>query len=547
VRLTKLAILIAFTLGYCAAGLSQSTEVLEDKLKTASDAEEKMRLNYEIADALRSSNADKALQHVRQAHQLSLDLKNRGMAARSAFLTALIYERKRDERNVEVWLRTAGNYAKEAGDSDLLMRAVEKRGSLAVKARNERRAIEIYREAFEYFSQSGSSISDLEQKYAMQRQQLEAQKRQLEREQEQLKQDVMELLNERDRLTTRQTELQLRQRDLLDEKKEVEQQISKKEEELVTVAKQKAEIEQMAQESAQMVKQKEQEYNELSREALAQKAALAEVKLEAEQHRRNLIIAGLAALFFVLLALTQYSRYRASRRAKKTLEEKNRIIETERQRSEGLLLNILPATIAQELKQHGKAKARRFEEVTVLFADFKNFTNISLALSPEELVEELDLCFRAFDDIIAQYPDVEKIKTIGDAYMCASGLNERKSLPISLVNAALAMQEYLAQRQAENKRKAQPYFEARIGLHTGPVVAGVVGAKKFAYDIWGDTVNTAARVESNCEVGRVNISETTYRLIKYHFECHPRGKVDAKNIGPIDMYFVNRKAAAVPV
>jgi len=199
------------------------------------------------------------------------------------------------------------------------------------------------------------------------------------------------------------------------------------------------------------------------------------------------------------------------------------------------------------LKTNGKAKARQYKEATVFFSDFINFTSIAEKLSPQELVQELDKCFKGFDFIISQYEDIEKIKTIGDAYMCASGLNERKSMPHSMVKAALEMQEFLEEQKQERIRMGKPYFEARIGIHTGPVVAGVVGVKKFAYDIWGDTVNTAARVEANSEAGKVNISETTYGLIKYDFECIHRGKVQAKNKGLLDMYYVQRELVAAAV
>jgi adenylate cyclase len=197
----------------------------------------------------------------------------------------------------------------------------------------------------------------------------------------------------------------------------------------------------------------------------------------------------------------------------------------------------LPAPIAHELKQNGKAKAQRYERASVLFTDFVDFTSVSEKLSPEQLVYELDTYFKAFDFIISQYK-LEKIKTIGDAYMCASGLSDRISTPIAIVRAALEIQQFLNEMKVEKMRSGEPYFEARVGISTGPVVAGVVGVNKFAYDIWGDTVNVASRVQEACEPGRINISAETHREIQYSFCCIYRGRIAAKNKGNIDMYYV---------
>ena len=213
-------------------------------------------------------------------------------------------------------------------------------------------------------------------------------------------------------------------------------------------------------------------------------------------------------------------------------------IKSGKRRSDELLLNILPEETAEELKATGTAKAKSYEMVSVLFTDFKNFTLASEKLSPEELVKEIDYCFSAFDNIISNL-GLEKIKTIGDAYMCASGLpviDEKHAEKI--VRAGLLMQEFIAQNKKVRQEKNQIYFELRCGIHSGPVVAGVVGTKKFAYDIWGDTVNTASRMESSGEIGKVNISGTTYELVKNEFNYTHRGKIEAKNKGQIDMYFV---------
>ncbi len=539
----NLLILLFLVVGIVTYG--QSVDALEKQLKETSDNKERVILLYELASQYSSSNADNTIKYAKQAYDLALSLKNYGMAAQSAFLVANAYERQRDKRNVEVWLKTTYNYAKQAGDSDLIIKSVDKRGRLWSRE-NPRQAANIYEEAFEYFSSKGTSISDLERKYDIQKAQIEREKRELEIQKNQLESDIKALVVERDQLSTDKTALEARQEQLVKAKQQVEAEISEKEQALTTISEEKEKVSALAAEKEAQVKQ-------LSREALEQQAALdaaradvAEANLAAErnQNLRNLAILG--AAFLLLISLLTYGRYRASRRAKKTLEEKNKIIEQERQNSENLLLNILPKPIADELKQFGKARAQKFEQVTVLLADFKNFTKIAEKLGPEELVNELDRCFKAFDFIIQQYDDIEKIKTIGDAYMCASGLTHRSAFPDNIVRAAMEMQQFLDEHKQENIRMGKPYFEARIGIHTGPVVAGVVGVKKFAYDIWGDTVNIAARMEANCEEGQINISQTTYQWVANRFECQYRGKVEAKNKGAIDMYYVKRELVAVP-
>ncbi len=225
--------------------------------------------------------------------------------------------------------------------------------------------------------------------------------------------------------------------------------------------------------------------------------------------------------------------------------QRNRINKA-RKRSDELLLNILPEEVAEELKAKGHADAKHFDQVTILFTDFKGFTEASEKLSPQELVEELNTCFKAFDGIITAR-GIEKIKTIGDAYMCAGGLPvPSSSTPAGVVQAALEMQAFMVTRKTEREAAGKPFFEMRVGIHTGPVVAGIVGVKKFAYDIWGDTVNIASRMESSGEVGQVNISEATYELVKNEpgLAFTPRGKVQAKGKGEMEMYFAKMLAKA---
>jgi len=214
-------------------------------------------------------------------------------------------------------------------------------------------------------------------------------------------------------------------------------------------------------------------------------------------------------------------------------------VEKQKERSEALLLNILPSEVAEELKQKGRAEAKHFDEVTVMFTDFKGFTQISEKLSPAELVAVIDTCYKAFDNIISKY-NIEKIKTIGDSYMCAGGLPVANNTNASdVVRAALEIQQFMLEHMQQSRKEGKEILEVRIGVHTGPVVAGIVGVKKFAYDIWGDTVNIASRMESSGEAGKVNISGATYKIIKDKFHCTHRGKVPAKYKGMIDMYFVD--------
>jgi len=223
------------------------------------------------------------------------------------------------------------------------------------------------------------------------------------------------------------------------------------------------------------------------------------------------------------------------------IKKQKEIIEIEKEKSDFLLYNILPKEIALELKENGSAAAKLIDYTTIMFTDFKGFTQISEKLSPAELVNEIDTCFKAFDNIITKH-NIEKIKTIGDSYMCAGGLPIANTThAIDIINAALEIQQFMHEHAILRKKEGKEVFEIRIGIHTGPVVAGIVGLKKFAYDIWGDTVNIASRMESSGEAGKVNISENTYNYIKDHFHCIPRGKISAKNKGEINMYFVEAK------
>lgn len=267
-------------------------------------------------------------------------------------------------------------------------------------------------------------------------------------------------------------------------------------------------------------------------ELLTKDKQLQELDLRRQKTIRNAV--AITGILLLMLAGGLFNRYKYVRKTK-------RIIEDEKELSDKLLLNILPEETAQELKVTGTSMPKQYEMVSVLFTDFKGFTKIAEKLTPFELVEELNQSFLAFDRIIDKY-NLEKIKTIGDAYMCAGGIPvANKTNPLDIVRAGLEIREFMENLKKEREAKGEDYWELRIGIHTGPVVAGVVGKNKFAYDIWGDAVNTASRMESSGVPGKVNISGATYELIKDKFECSYRGKIQAKNKGEIDMYIVERE------
>ena len=212
----------------------------------------------------------------------------------------------------------------------------------------------------------------------------------------------------------------------------------------------------------------------------------------------------------------------------------------ERNKSEKLLLNILPMHVADELKKYNRVTPMHFDSATVLFTDMVGFTKIAERLSPGELIAELDACFAKFDEIIRQF-DMEKIKTIGDAYMAAGGLPDvNQTHALDSVLAALQMQHFMVEMKKDKEAKNLPFWQIRLGIHTGPLVAGVIGTEKFSYDVWGDTVNTASRMESSGSPETINISKSTYELVQEFFVCDYRGKLVAKNKGEVDMYFVQR-------
>ena len=264
---------------------------------------------------------------------------------------------------------------------------------------------------------------------------------------------------------------------------------------------------------------------------VSQKQTEVDLLNQQKKNQRIVVIASvIAAALIFLLALGLYRRYRL-------IQSTNRVIEAERNRSDSLLLNILPEETAQELKLNGNVQTKKFASVTVLFTDFEGFTKLAEQVDPEQLIKSIDYYFKEFDKITTHY-GLEKIKTIGDSYMCAGGLPlASKSHAKQVVKAAKEMIDLVNKELLAEDDLI--HFEVRIGIHSGPVVAGVVGMKKWQYDIWGDTVNIASRMESTSDTGKVNLSETTYHAIKDEFPCTYRGEMEVKNHGVLKMYFLS--------
>lgn len=524
-------LLVLFSAGLLPA---QSVSELEARLKRSTSKSEKMNLSYQIAEKLLATSPAKASTYAQEASQMATELGDKRREADAAYLSAEGQYRARNYKEAAVRYQHSWNSARNFGLREVALNSTEKLQDIALKQNDYREALKWSREAVNYLKESGGgarSGGDAQRRIENQLAAAEADNRKL-------REQIAQLTGQTQILeTTYQSQLkevQDKTQEELTQKEATISQISTEKHKLDSIARVTgSSLESMTREQVEA----KAVLAEQEREIQTQKRLLAEAQLAQERsdYLRN-ILAMLAAFVLVLAGLF-YFRFRAKKRTANQLTEKNILIEDERRRSDNLLLNILPPAIAQELKARNKVAARKYDQATVMFTDFIGFTNVAERLSPEMLVEELDFCFSNFDNIIGKYR-IEKIKTVGDAYICASGLSDMNASPSDMVKAALEIQDFLQHMKAERQSQGLPFFEARVGIHTGPVVAGVVGAKKFAYDIWGDTVNTAARMEQACDPSHVNVSEDTYLLAKYEFDWQYRGKIAAKNKGQMDMYYV---------
>ncbi len=535
-------------------GLAQSAQSLETQANQTEDQRQKMTILYQAAEKYLASDPKRASEVAHRSYLIAEQLGDKTMMSRAIFINGEGRIKQNDLGGAKVRFVTAKDLAVEIHDNDFTIKVLNKLADISKKQGNNAEANRYTAQVADLkktktSTSSGGTVAVTPSQAG--KQPTPTTPAEMERLRQQFQQERNQLLAERQRLAGEVITLQ-RERDqinaTLNKTQQQTQRLNAETQQAREVANQQAQQVQLLTSERDEVNRK-LSFKQLLLEGLQNEAILdsianaqvlqeREYRLAKERNTRNVLILVLG--FFIVLVGLIYKRFLDNKKQKKILEEKNKIIQEEREKSDELLLNILPAPIAQELKTHGKAKAQRYEKASVLFTDFRNFTKISEQLTPEQLVHELDTYFKAFDFIIKQY-NIEKIKTIGDAYMCAIGLEDGQESPLALVKAGLEMQEYINDVKTEKMRNNEPFFELKVGIHTGPVVAGVVGVNKFAYDIWGDTVNIAARLQDNCEPGRVNISEAVFWAVKYKYDCIPRGKIQAKNKGAIEMYYIGNE------
>jgi len=512
-------------------------------------------------------NIDEAIQYLERAYQIASDEELHTKAAEAAHLLSLIYSGREDYYNAEIYNKIALDHGYRSPDLQLRSDILLASSKINTALYDYEMALQNYQDYLKYRDSAYIQRREVQDEILQQEFLAERYEREIsslvtdeELRESRNRELILDTIKKKQQIELQAKTIELQDAELQNrglEKIQLEQEKLLAEERLASEIRDREILELKIYQQVQQDSLRQAEYNIKVAEA-ENEVLKAETELQNETIRRikarNIFLGGIFLLALVILVIV----YIGLRYAKKTnrlltdqrnkiqqqkdaIQSQYEIIDRERERSDKLLLNILPAETAEELKETGKATPKRYEKVSVLFTDFKGFTNIAVRLSPEEVVKELDRCFLEFDRIADRH-NLEKIKTIGDAYMCAGGLPvANETNPVDTVAAALEIRDFMEKERRSRMEMGKPYWELRIGINTGPVVAGVVGKNKFAYDIWGDTVNTASRMESSGEPGKVNISGETYELIKDNFKCIHRGKILAKNKGEIDMYFVERR------
>ena len=540
------------------------TEIQCDAAKSAGSTCELMEMLYiNKGIALHNTGNTKAgLEYLFRAEALLKARNDQYALANLEHIMATMYSNSNDRYNALAHNETAIQYALQTNQVDVLTRSYRTAAQIYQDLYDFEKAFDYYAR---YLTLSDSTRLDEQRRQMMlaerssQLRAAEGEIRFLLAQQEIKERDLQQARVEQEKLE--QTNLALasdaKQKELevalLQKQTEVDQATLREKIALALQADQKSRIALQAldaeKQSALISRLKQQEAidqaerlaSEQQVELLRREKQLADLQINAnaEFERNTYIIGGLGIGVLLILAISWWFARRASRRLRlqnQKIEAQKNQIDNERGKSDRLLLNILPEEIATELKTRGYAAPKLYDSATVLFTDFVNFTKLSSKLPPEQIIAELDECFLAFDAIIDRH-ELEKIKTIGDAFMCAGGLPvPNETHPVNAVRAALEITAWLKNRNETNPNAV--FREMRIGIHTGPVVAGVIGKNKFAYDIWGDAVNLASRLEEQGEDGRVNISQTTYEAIKDYFVCTWRGQREVHNKGLVDMYFI---------
>jgi len=508
----------------------------------------------------------RALDYLDEAYRLASSGELQDQAARSASIASRIYLETGDFYNAETYSRFAVQSAMKAGNFRLLADIYQTSSEINTAFFDFETALEDYQKYLSYRDSALIARNQVRQEYLQQEYLAERYEKEIgllvtdEALQESMARElILDTIKKRQQIELQQKTIELQRSELQNrelEKTRLEQDKMLAEEKLAAEIRDREILELKIAQEAQKDSLERREYEvkvaQAENEVLKKDNELQQETIK-RVRARNAFLAGIFLLALIILVFVIVG-WRYARKTNRTLtHQRNKIqqqkdaiqtqydiIEKEREKSDRLLLNILPEETAAELKEKGRATPRHYEMVSVLFTDFKGFTMVAESLTAEEVVMELDKCFLEFDKI-AEKHNLEKIKTIGDAYMCAGGLPvANSSNPEDAVAAALEIRDFMATERKKRAASGESYWQLRIGINTGPVVAGVVGKNKFAYDIWGDAVNIASRMESSGEPGKVNISGATYELVKDRFVCSYRGKVAAKNKGEVDMYFVEK-------